>query len=462
MPSLRNRDRDAVWHPCAQMRDYDFFPPLEVVGAEGGWLHLADGRRVFDGISSWWCKNLGHRHPRLIAALAAQAGCFEHVIAANVTHEPLVACAEQVLACANAVDPATPRLRDPATLTKAFFSDNGSTAVEVALKMAVQWQAQAGDPRRTGFAVLEHGYHGETVGALSVSDCDLYRRHYPGLLFDCTVLRGLPYRTGPEDPDWQDAGVEWPALVAQLASVAGTLAAVVVEPLLQGAGGMRLYSPDLLRRLRTWCDQHGVLLIADEIAAGWGRLGTWLACHQAGVLPDLAVLSKGLTAGVMPFAMTLTTERIYEGFLAEWADQRAFLHSNTYAGNPLGCALALAVMQVYQEQDLLVRVPATGAALRQGLAQLASSRPTMRAVRGLGMMAAVDLTRADGSPRAATDRYGWRVSRAAIERGAMLRCLGDTLYLFPPLNSSVSEIEGLVRVLGEAIDAVSSDPAAGR
>ncbi len=447
------------------MRDYEIFPPLEVVAAEGGWLHLADGRRLFDGISSWWCKNLGHRHPRLIAALAEQAGCFEHVITANVTHEPLVACAEQVLARANAVDPATPRPRDSATLTKAFFSDNGSTAVEVALKMAVQWQAQAGDPRRTRFAVLEHGYHGETVGALSVSDCDLYRRHYPGLLFDCTVLRGLPYRAGPEDRLWQDAGPEWPALEAQLAAVADTLAAVVVEPLLQGAGGMLLYSPDLLRRLRAWCDQHGVLLIADEIAAGWGRLGTWLACHQAGVLPDLAVLSKGLTAGVMPFAITLATERIYQGFLAEWADQRAFLHSNTYAGNPLGCALSLAVMQVYQAEDVLAQVPVRGAHVRQALGRLAATRPTMRGVRGLGMMAAVDLTRADGTSHAAADRYGWQVARAAIDRGVLLRCLGDTLYLFPPLNSTDADLEALVAVLGAAIDAVdghSSDPAVGR
>lgn len=444
MGSLAGRSSAAIWHPCSQMRDHRAFPPLEVVAAEGLRLRLADGSEVLDAISSWWCKSLGHGHPRLRAALAAQAASLEHCILADATHEPAVALAERLLALAGP------------PFAKIFYADNGSTGVEIALKMAVHWQAQAGDPRRTAFAALAGGYHGETVGALSVGDLGLYADAYRPLLFPCLQIAPLPYRSGPGDPRWQDAGAEWPAIEAALAPHADRLAAIVYEPVLQGAGGMRIYSPDLLVRLRAWADAHGVLLIADEIAAGLWRCGAPLASHlaMAPAQPDLAVLSKGLTAGFMPLATVLAPARIHDAFLAEWHEGRAFLHSNTYAGNPLACAVACAALDVYRDEAVPAQVAANGPRLAAGLAELARTRPWLRDVRGVGMMAAVDLRRPDGAPLPRLARTGHRVYREAVRRGVLLRPLGDTLYLFPPLNTAPADIDRLLAILADSADAV--------
>ncbi len=453
MSNLSARDLAVLWHPCAQMRDYVDFTPLHVIGAQGSRIHLADGSTVIDAISSWWCKSLGHRHPRLLAALREQLDNFEHVLLANTTNAPVVRLCERLLLAANGDEQVGP------PFTKVFFADNGSTAVEVALKMAAQAQQQRGHPhcghqQRTRFACLENGYHGETVGALSVSDCGLYRQHYGALLSEPIVLRGLPYRDGPHDPRWQDAAAEWPGLEQQLDAQADVLAAIVIEPLLQGAGGMRLYSPDLLRRLRTWCDAHDTLLIADEIAAGWGRLGTMLASHHAGVRPDVVVLSKGLTGGVLPFAAVLATEAMYQIFFADYRDGRAFLHSNTYAGNALGVAVAHAVLDEYEHAAVLARVAQVGPRLRTGLVELARTRPWLSGVRGCGMMAAVDLRARDGSMLDPASRTGYACYRAAVNRGALLRNLGDTLYLFPPLNISAGDIDELLSILAASVDEI--------
>ncbi len=460
---LVRRDDAVLWHPCTQMRDHAAFPPLEIVAAQGGWLTLSDGRRIFDAISSWWCKSLGHGHPKLTAALVAQSERFEHVILANTTNDQVVTFCERLLSAANGL-PATfwgadaPRGRQPGHFGKVFFADNGSTAVEVALKLALQAQAQRGYSKRTRFAAFQHGYHGETIGALSVGDCGLYKDTFAPLLFPCTQLGPLPYRSGPEDPRWMDASPEWPVIQAQLDAEADTLAAIIYEPVLQGAGGMLLYSPDLLRRLRAWADAHNVLLIADEIAAGMGRCGTMLASHLAGpgVLPDLAVLSKGLTGGFLPLATVLTTDALYDTFLAEWRERRAFLHSNTYAGNALAVAVAIAALDVYASEDILGHVARTGPLLRQGLSDLARTQRSFGNVRGIGMMAATDLRLPDGGTLDPTARTGWQVYRAAIDRGALLRPLGDTSYLFPPLTTTGDEINGVVDVLLQSVTQVLS------
>jgi adenosylmethionine-8-amino-7-oxononanoate aminotransferase len=458
---LTARDLAVFWHPCSQMRDYQDFPPLEVTGARGARIRLADGREILDAISSWWCKALGHGHPRVAAALRAQLDAFEHVITANTTSAPLVRYCERLLAAANGLPsaawgPQAPPGRLPGHFGKVFFADGGSTAVEIALKMALQAQAQRGQPRRTRFAALAGGYHGETVATLSVGDCDLYAAPYRPLMFPVVKLDTLPLRSGPDDPRWQDAGAEWPALKRALAAVADELCAVIYEPVLQAAGGMRLLSPDLLRRLRAWADQHDVLLIADEIAAGMGRCGAMLASHLAGpgALPDFATLSKGLTAGFLPFSAMLTTDDVYQLFDADYADGRAFLHSNTYTGNALGVAAATAVLDVFADDDILARVAAVGPRLRAALAQIAAGRPFLRDVRGCGMMAAVDVRAPDGAPLDPRRRTGYRVYREAVARGALLRPLGDTLYLFPPLTVTEDEIAEMARILAASVDSV--------
>ena len=446
------------------MRDHQALPPLPVVGAEGSRLQLADGRSLLDAISSWWCKSLGHGHPRLRAALAQQLDRFEHVIVAGLTHEPLVRLCERLLALANGAlpdrwGPDAPAGRTPGHFARVFLADNGSTAVEIALKMALQAQAQRGQPGRTRFAALANGYHGETTGALSVSDLGLYGDPYRSLMFPVQKLGPLPYRSGPTDPRWLDPDPEWAAIEAALAPQADQLAAIVYEPVLQGAGGMQLYSPALLARLAAWARAHGVYLIADEIAAGLGRLGAMLASHLvpgplADTLPDLVVLSKGLTGGFLPLSAVLATDEIYRRFDAEYLERKAFLHSNTYTGNALGVAVALAALDAYADEDVLAQVAHGGQLLREQMAALVAPRPFLRNLRSAGMVAAVDLTAPDGGRLDPRRRTGYQVYAQGLQRGALLRPLGDTLYLFPPLTTRASELLEMIDILAASVDAV--------
>jgi adenosylmethionine---8-amino-7-oxononanoate aminotransferase len=459
------RDLAVFWHPCSQMRDYRDFPPLEVVGARGAELRLADGRVVLDAISSWWCKALGHGHPRLMAALRAQTDAFEHLITANTTNAALVRFCERILAAANGLPTSVwgehaPPGRAPGHFGKVFLADNGSTAVEIAMKMALQAQAQRGAPHRTRFAAFENAYHGETVATLSVGDLALYAAPYRPLCFPVARIGGLPYRSGPEDPAWMDAAEAWPRIEGALDDHAEGLCAVVYEPVLQAAGGMRLYSPDLLARLRRWADDRGVYLIADEIAAGMGRLGAMLASHLAGgpsktaALPDFAVISKGLTAGVLPLSAVLTTDAIYALFDADYSDGRAFLHSNTFTGNALAIAVGNAVLDVFAADDILGRVASQASELRAAIDAVAGRRSNLRNPRSCGMVAAVDVRATDGSPLDSNRRTGYAIYREAVRRGALLRPLGDTMYLFPPLTSTPAEIDRMAAVLADSIDAV--------
>ena len=461
MATLVERDLAVFWHPCSQMRDYQDFPPLEIVSAQGCRLTLADGREVLDAISSWWCKSLGHGHPGVRARIKDQLERFEHVIAANTTNAPLVELCERLLRLANGAPPSewgprpSPASDGRGHFRKVFLADNGSTAVEIALKMALQAHAQQGKTQRTRFAALAGGYHGETVGALSVGDLGLYSDPYRALMFDVPKLGPLPLRTGPDDPEWQSAAREWPAIERALAPLSSTLAAIVYEPVLQAAGGMRLYSPDLLVRLRRWADAHGVYLIADEIAAGMGRLGTMLASHlaPAAALPDFVLLSKGLTAGFLPLSAVLTTQAVYDAFDGAWSDRRAFLHSNTYTGNALGVAAALGALDAYAEDGFLAGVASAGAHLRASLARVVRERRTLAGLRGAGLVAAVELRAPDGGALEPSRRTGYRVYQEAVRRGALLRPLGDTLYLFPPLNTPRSDLERMVEVLAASVDA---------
>ena len=433
-PSLQDRAKAAFWPPCTHLTDRDLWPPVEILGAGGSHLHLADGRRVLDGISSWWCKALGHRHPDLLAALTEQAGRFDHVIAAGTVNEPLVRLCERLVAVVGG------------RAATVFLAGDGSTGMEIALKMALQFQAQTGHPGRTHIACLENAYHGETVATLAVSDCALYRAPFAAWCFPGTVLTGAPYRSGPTDPAWLDAGREWPGIRAQLDAVAGELAAVVVEPVLQGAGGMRVYSPDLLTRLRAWCDAHGVLLIADEIAAGMGRCGAWLGSQLApNAGADLTVLSKGLTGGMLPLAATVVSRRVQEAFAGTWDSGRSFLHSNTYCGHALAVAVAHAALDALA--PLLPDIQRRGEGLRARLAEVARTTGALGSVRGVGFVAAADLLAPDAIP----SRLGQRICRAALAHGAFLRPLGSTLYLLPPLNASDAELDALAESLGRAV-----------
>ncbi len=427
----RSRDLAVLWHPCTQMREHpDALPLFPVARGDGAWLVGHDGRRVLDGVSSWWTNLHGHAEPRIAEAIARQARTLEQVILAGFSHAPAVELAERLLARA-------PREPDRAPLAKVFYADNGSSGVEVALKMAFHWFRNRGDaPKRTKFVALTNSYHGETVGALSVGDIPLYRRVYAPLLLEA-LFAPSPDAFGARDAAdaEQRAHAAADALAALLDAHPDEVCALILEPLVQCAGGMRMHHPAYLRRVRELCDAHGVFLIADEIAVGFGRTGTLFAFDQAGVQPDLMCLSKGLTGGFLPLCAVLATQAIYDGFLDD-SRERAFLHSHSYSGNPLACAAALASLDILEGDDVLARNRDTAAKMA-ALAAPFAAHPMVAEVRQTGMILAIELhpepdNAEDGHAVEIAGRRGLRMYRTALDRGVLLRPLGDVLYWMPP------------------------------
>jgi len=450
----RARDLAVLWHPCTQMREHpDTLPLLPVERGEGAWLIGRDGRRYLDAISSWWTNIHGHAEPRIAEAIARQARTLEHVILAGVSHAPAVELAERLLAIA-------PREPGRAPLAKVFYADNGSAGVEVALKMAFHWFRNRGIDGRTKFVALANGYHGETLGALAVGDIPLYRRVYAPLLAEALFAPSpdaYPCAAGETPAQRADRAAD--ALAALLQAHAGEVCALILEPLVQCAGGMRMHHPQYLRRVRELCDRHGVFLIADEIAVGFGRTGTLFACEQAGIQPDLMCVSKGLTGGALPLAAVLATQALYDGFLDD-SRERAFLHSHSYTGNPLACAAALASLAIFEQDEVLARNRVTA----QGMAERAraiGALPHVADVRQTGMIVAFELTR-DGDKATPFDparRTGLRAYRAALERGVLLRPLGDVLYWMPPYCVDEAALDHLAEVTAAAIRIATGDPA---
>ncbi len=409
------------------MREHPHTLPLvPIARGDGAWLIGHDGRHYLDAVSSWWTNLFGHAEPRIGAAIAQQAGTLEQVMLAGFTHAPAVQLAERLLAIA-------PRQPDRAPLAKVFYADNGSAGVEVALKMAFHYFHNRGEHRRTRFIALENGYHGETIGALSVGDIPLYRRVYAPLLLE-SIFAPSPdaYLAEPGQSAEDYALQAADALQHLLEQSPGEICALILEPRVQCAGGMRMYHPAYLRRARELCDAHGVFLIADEIATGFGRTGTLFACEQAGVMPDLLCLSKGLTGGFLPLSAVLATQQLYDAFLDD-SRERAFLHSHSYTGNPLACAAALATLQIFADDDIIARNQRTAAHMTQLAAQI-GEHSVVADVRQAGMIVAFELTQGGDkrTPFPAAARVGLQAYRAALARGVVLRPLGDVLYWMPP------------------------------
>ncbi|GGZ51901.1 adenosylmethionine--8-amino-7-oxononanoate aminotransferase BioA [Lysobacter xinjiangensis] len=436
------------------MREHpDVLPLLPIQRGDREWLHGFDGRRYLDAVSSWWTCIHGHAEPRIAEAIAAQARTLEHVILAGCTHEPAVTLAEKLLAIA-------PRQAGRAPLSKVFYADNGSAGVEVALKMAFHWFRNAGEAQRTKFVALENSYHGETLGALAVGDIPLYRRVYAPLLAEALFAPSPDaFQAAANETAEQHAHRAADALAAMLAEHGETVCALILEPLVQCAGGMRMHHPAYLRRVRDLCDAHGIFLIADEIAVGFGRTGTMFACEQAGIAPDLLCLSKGLTGGSLPLAAVLTSQRIYDGFLDD-SRERAFLHSHSYTGNPLGCAAALASLAIVESDDVIARNRGTAAKMAERAAAFRTN-PNVVDVRQTGMIVAIEMSTGSGKDGTAVEisgNRGLRAYREAIARGVLLRPLGDVLYWFPPYCIGDDALDLLADTTRHAIDAAFGDP----
>jgi adenosylmethionine---8-amino-7-oxononanoate aminotransferase len=410
-----------VWHPFTQ---HGLEEPIPLIArAEGAALYTADGERIIDAISSWWVTTHGHCHPRIMAAIAAQAQSLDQIIFAGWTHQPAEDLARRLVGLA------------PRPLDHLFYSDSGSTSVEVALKMALGFWANRSEPRHR-IVVMQHSYHGDTFGGMSVGERGVFSRAYAPLLFDVT---SVPF---PHE------GAEQATLDALEAACAkGDTAAFIVEPLILGAGGMLVYPPRVLAQLHAICAAHGVLFIADEVMTGWGRTGTLFACEQAAVVPDILCLSKGLTGGSLPLAVTLASPAIYE---AHYSSDRArqFFHSSSYTANPIACAAALANLDVWRDEPVLERIATLAARQAEGLAMLAPT-PGLSNARQCGTMIAVDFAAGDAGYLA---DVGPTLKAFFLERGLLLRPLGNTVYVMPPYCISGEDLASVHEAIAEAAD----------
>jgi adenosylmethionine---8-amino-7-oxononanoate aminotransferase len=424
-----------IWHPYTQAKTAP--EPIEVQSAQGLWLELADGRKIADCISSWWVNLHGHAHPQIVEAIAQQAARLEHVIFAGFTHAPAQQLASQLVA------------RLPENLTRVFYSDNGSTAVEIAIKMAYQYWANSGNPRQR-FLAFEGAYHGDTFGTMAVGARSIFSDVFRDLLFEVDFC---PY---PDTYEGDKQAIEREALCLQaigqnLADRPNCYAGIIIEPLVQGAGGMRMCRPEFLQQLRQLATEFDTLLIFDEVMTGFGRTGADFACNKAQVRPDLICLSKGITGGFLPLAVTVATTEIYDRFYSD-DPTKTLYHGHSYTANPLGCAAALASLALLtQNQPVYTQMEVWH---RQQLAELANKYPQLNKPRIMGTIAAIDINNQERAGY--LNHVGRKIGRHAISHGVLLRPLGNVLYLMPPYCITESEVSWVYRqidlVLAEILD----------
>ena len=447
--SWMQRDLAVLWHPCTQMKDHEQLPLIPIRRGDGVWLEDFDGKRYLDAVSSWWVNVFGHANPRINQRIKNQVDQLEHVMLAGFSHQPVVELSERLVALT------------PAGLDRVFYTDNGSTGIEVALKMSFHYWRNSGRERKQRFVTLTNSYHGETVAAMSVGDVALFTDTYKPLLLDTFKVPSPDCYLRPEGVSWEEHSRQMFTHMEQtLAEHHQDIAAVIVEPLIQGAGGMRMYHPVYLKLLREACDRYEVHLIHDEIAVGFGRTGTMFACEQAGITPDFLCLSKALTGGYLPMAAVLTTDKLYQAFYDDYSTLRAFLHSHTYTGNPLACAAALATLDIFAEDNVIEANRALATRMASATAHLAD-HPHVAEVRQTGMALAIEMVQ-DKPTRVAypwQERRGLRVYEHALQRGALLRPLGSVVYFLPPYCITEEQIDFLATVASEGIDIATRDSA---
>jgi len=431
---LSERDLAVLWHPCTQMKDHEDYPLIPIKQGRGVWLEDFDGNRYLDAISSWWVNLFGHANPAINAALTDQLNKLEHVIFASFSHEPGIQLAEQLINVT------------PKGLERVFYADNGSAAVEVALKMSFHYWRNCGQTNKTKFITLEKSYHGETLGALAVGNVPLYKETYAPLLMEVITVPGPDCYHRESGESWAECSKRRFRLMDQiLIQKSDEVCAVIVEPLVQCAGGMRMYDPIYLKLLREACDKYNVHLIADEIAVGFGRTGTLFACEQAGISPDFMCVSKGLTGGYLPLSAVLTTDKVYQAFYDDYQKLNAFLHSHSYTGNALACRAALATLEIFRTQDVIANNRKLAACMAKAVERF-RDHPNVAEVRQTGMIAAIELVKNKTTKEAYPwqERRGLRIHRFALSKGVLLRPLGDVVYFMPPYVITRDEIELMV------------------
>ena len=437
------RDFQNIWHPCTQHKDFETIKPLMVERADGVYLFDRQGKSYLDAISSWWVNLLGHNHPRLNAALNSQLEKMAHVMFAGITHQP-------------AIDLASSLIKASAeNLSKVFFSDNGSTSVEVALKMSLQYWQQTGKKNKTRFIYLKGGYHGETLGALSVCGLDIFRNKFEKVLLDNLEVEGPDCFRCPYGLNRDSCSAECFEPMEK-ALDQKNIAGVIVEPLVQGAAGMKIYPPVYLKKLQSACDSHSVHLIFDEIAVAFGRTGSLFVSGQHDIRPTFLCLSKGITSGYLPLAVTLTTEEIYSAFYDDYNNWKMFIHSHSYSANPLACSVANETLAIVFQNDFMAMLIPKIRLMKELGQQIAKDSKWCGEFRQQGMIAALELVENNDSkqPFPIENRVGYKIYLEALKRGVFLRPLGDVIYFIPPLVISEDEITTMMNTARECMAVV--------
>ena len=445
MNDLAKKDLEYIWHPCSQMKDYEELAPIVVKSGKGVYLYDIDGNRYVDVISSWWCNLLGHCNSHISEELKKQADKLEHVIFANFTHEQAIKLCERLSKIL------------PKGLCKFNFTDNGSSAIEAAMKVSFQYHEQTGNPQKTRFMALTDAYHGETIGALSVGDCDLYTKLYKPILMDVIKVKGPDCYRCPYGKCRDNCQCEcFEQAEKTFAKYGDETSAMLVEPLLQGSAGMKIYPPLYLKKLRELCDKYNVHLIADEIATGYGRTGKMFAFEHAGVSPDIMCLSKGLTGGYMPMAMFVTTQKIYDAFYDDYGTGKAFMHSHTYSGNPLACSCANAVLDLMEDGKILKQAQENAVYFNNIIKEKFLSHKNVGEVRHIGLVNAIELVKDKNTnePLDSSLRTGYQIYKKALKKGVILRPLGDVIYFNPPLIIERKDMDFVTDVALECLKEV--------
>lgn len=443
MRSLQEKDLKYVWHPCSQMKDYEKFPPIVIEKGKGVFLEDVEGKKYLDAVSSWWVNLFGHSNQRINDALYKQANTLEHVIFANFTHKPAIELSERIVNLA------------PNRLDKVFFGDNGSSAVEIALKLSFQYHQQIGKSKKIKFVNISDAYHGETIGALSMGDVDLYNKVYKPILLDSVTVEGPDCFRCRYQKERNTCNAEcFEIMENTLKEIHEEVTGVIIEPMVQCAAGMKIYSPRYLVKLRELCDKYDINLIADEIAVGFGRTGKMFASEHAGISPDIMCLSKGLTAGYMPLSLVLMSDKIYDAFYDDYSTMKAFLHSHSYSGNPLGCSIAVETLNIFEDEAILENNKTKSEYLRNKVESVLKEIHHVGEYRQIGMIGAIELVKDKETkePFESEKRVGYNIYKNALKKGVVLRALGNIVYFMPPLIISEEEIDFMVDVARDSIN----------
>lgn len=443
MNEFQKKDLKYIWHPCSQMKDYEELPSIVIDRGKGCYLYDVDGNSYLDCVSSWWTNIFGHSNARINNAIKKQVDEIEHVIFAHFSNKPAIELSEKLTNIA------------PNGLKKVFFSDNGSSAVEIALKMSFQYHQQMDKPNKVRFAALTNAYHGETTGALSVGDLDLYSKIYKPLLWDTVRVEGPDCYGCIYGKERSSCSAEcFQHMEKALNQYHKELSAIIIEPMVQGAAGMKIYSPAYLKKLRKACDFYDIHLIADEIAVGFGRTGKMFACNHADITPDIMCLSKGISAGYMPMSVVMTTEEIYNGFYDDFSTLKAFIHSHTYAGNAMACAAACESLNIFEEENIIESNNTKCKIIKNLVMEKVKENPFIGDIRQIGMITAIELVK----NKITKERFDWKkrvgyeIYKTALKNGLLLRPIGDVLYFMPPYIINEKDMEFMVSRCFDSIE----------